>query len=64
MTIERRLRMSMLLQIVPLAKSTIYQKISKGTFPKPRKLGARAVCWLESEILIWLEEQNQNEVEK
>jgi len=26
-----------------------------GTFPKPIKLGARAVGWLESEIEEWLQ---------
>ncbi len=59
MPIDRRLRMPALQQIVPLAKSTIYQKISEGTFPKPQRLGARSVAWLESEILKWCDEQNQ-----
>ena len=59
MTIERRYRMSEMFKIIPLAKSTIYQKISEGTFPKPVKLGARSVAWLESDLVKWLEEQNQ-----
>jgi prophage regulatory protein len=33
-----------------LSRSSLYQKISNGTFPAPIKLGARAVGWLESEI--------------
>lgn len=33
-----------------LSRSTIYQRVSAGTFPKPVNLGARAVGWLESEI--------------
>jgi prophage regulatory protein len=37
-----------------LSRSTIYQRISQGTFPKPLSLGARAVGWLESEIDKWL----------
>ena len=40
-----------------LSRSTIYLRISEGTFPKPISLGARAVGWLESEIDSWLEQQ-------
>jgi prophage regulatory protein len=32
------------------AKSTIYQEIKEGTFPRPRRIGKRAVAWRESEI--------------
>lgn len=40
-----------------LAPSTIYLRISEGSFPKPIRLGARAVGWLESEIEAWLSER-------
>jgi prophage regulatory protein len=33
-----------------LSRSTIYQRISQGLFPKPVSLGARAVGWPASEI--------------
>jgi prophage regulatory protein len=36
-----------------LSKSTIYQLIKDGTFPKPVKLGRRAVGWRESDIAGW-----------
>ena len=32
------------------SRSTIYQGVTNGTFPRPVKLGPRAVGWLESEI--------------
>jgi prophage regulatory protein len=37
-----------------LSRSSIYLKISKGTFPKPINLGARAVGWLENDIDNWI----------
>lgn len=37
-----------------LSRSTIYQRIAEGSFPKPVSLGPRAVGWLESEIESWL----------
>ena len=40
-----------------LSRSTIYLRIQEGTFPRPIKLGARAVGWLENEIEAWLAER-------
>ena len=40
-----------------LSRSTIYLRISQGTFPKPVNLGARAVGWIEAEIDDWLAQQ-------
>jgi Predicted transcriptional regulator len=37
-----------------LSRSTIYLRISQGTFPARYSLGARAVGWLESEISAWI----------
>lgn len=40
-----------------LSRSTIYQRVSDGTFPKPVNIGPRAVGWIESEITDWLTNQ-------
>ena len=40
-----------------LSRSTIYLRISQGTFPKPVNLGSRAVGWLDSEIYEWLQQR-------
>jgi len=41
-----------------LSRSTIYLRVSEGTFPRPVRLGGRrAVGWIESEIQQWLEQQ-------
>lgn len=37
-----------------LSRSTIFLRISHGTFPTPVSLCARAVGWIESEIDEWL----------
>lgn len=37
-----------------LSRSTIYLRMQNGTFPKPIRLGPRAVGWVESEIENWL----------
>jgi len=38
-----------------LSRSTIYLRVAEGTFPKPVRLGGRAVGWLEAEIQEWLQ---------
>ncbi|MDH5216680.1 MAG: AlpA family transcriptional regulator [Gammaproteobacteria bacterium] len=40
-----------------LSRSTIYLRISQGTFPAPIALGGRAVGWIDEEIQKWLEQQ-------
>ncbi|HZW11910.1 MAG TPA: AlpA family transcriptional regulator [Noviherbaspirillum sp.] len=37
-----------------LSKSEIYRRIKAGSFPKPLKLGARAVAWPAAEIEAWV----------
>ena len=38
-----------------LSRSTIYLFIQDGTFPRPVRIGGRAVAWLESDIDAWIE---------
>ena len=37
-----------------LSRSTLYQYIKDGDFPKPVRLGLRAVGWPESDISDWI----------
>ena len=47
---EKFLRLTEVQRRVPYSRSTIYLKVSRGEFPQPLNLGARAVGWLESDI--------------
>ena len=40
-----------------LPRSSIYAKIQTGNFPRPIKLGARSVGWLESDVNQWVDDQ-------
>ena len=51
------LRLPQVKTITGLSKSTIYVRISEGTFPKQIPLGARLVVWVESDIQKWIAEQ-------
>lgn len=40
-----------------LSRSTIYLRISEGSFPAPVSLGGRAVGWIEAEVDEWLKQR-------
>ncbi len=42
-------------RVTGLKRSSIYLKIKEGDFPKPIKLGMRAVAWLEADVMQWIE---------
>lgn len=50
---QRILRRAEVEKLTGLPRATIYDKIAKGVFPRPIKLGERSVGWLETEILVW-----------
>ena len=37
-----------------LSRSTIYMLMQNGQFPKPVRIGGRAVAWPEAEVEAWL----------
>lgn len=43
--------------ITGLSRSTLYAQMKDGTFPRPIRLGARAVGWRKSDIEKWLSER-------
>ncbi|MBU2866775.1 helix-turn-helix transcriptional regulator [Pacificibacter marinus] len=42
-------------QITGMSKSGLYRAMSEGNFPRPVKIGKRAVAWRASDIALWLE---------
>jgi len=56
-------------RILPLAatckkvnksRSSVYQGIKDGTFPRPIKLGLRSVGWIEGELGDWMRQRNES----
>jgi prophage regulatory protein len=47
------LRIAEVERVTGLPRSTIYEMVPKGLFPKQVRLSPRAVGWLESEIAEW-----------
>lgn len=40
--------------VTGLPRSTLYLKIAEGEFPRPVRLGKRAVAWREADVLDWI----------
>ena len=52
--VRRVLRLKEVQHRTGLGRSTIYRWMDEGKFPKPVRLGARSVAWIEHEIDEWL----------
>jgi len=53
-SMDKILRLPEVLAIVGIGRSTIFDSIRNGLFPKQLKLSERTIGWLESDIRNWL----------
>ena len=44
-----------LIKRLSTSKTSIYRMIKAGQFPRPLRLGPRAVRWREDEVMQWVE---------
>ena len=54
MAIDRLLRRPAVEAITGLSRSGIYELMARGDFPRPMRIGPRAVAWRESDIQEWI----------
>jgi prophage regulatory protein len=54
---ENIIRRDKLPAVTGFSVDRIKQLVAEGKFPRPIKIGARAVGWLESEIAAWQQER-------
>ena len=52
---RRLLRLPDVKRQIGLGRTSIYEKIKSGDFPKPYPLGARAVAWLADDVEAWID---------
>ncbi|EHN7887064.1 AlpA family phage regulatory protein [Salmonella enterica] len=45
------------LKRVQRSKAWLYKQLSKNAFPRPVKIGTRAISFIESEVDHWIKEQ-------
>ncbi|QQG36717.1 MAG: AlpA family transcriptional regulator [Micavibrio aeruginosavorus] len=54
------LRLPQVITKTGISRSSIYDWMQKGTFPKAIKLGCRSVGWIEQEIDDWIAKHMKN----
>ena len=55
--LDRLMRLEEVLSYTGLSRSELYRQIQEGTFPRPVRVGKRAVRWRESEVEEWIAER-------
>ena len=53
MMIKKIYRLPEVMSMTGLSRSSIYLRVSTNEFPKPIKIGRRAVGWPEESIIAW-----------
>lgn len=51
------LRLPEVLSRTRLSRTRLYDMIDRGEFPKPAKIGLRAVAWVGAEVEAWIAER-------
>ena len=54
---EELWRIRKVVEATGLCRSTIYERMQQGQFPKNIKLGPQAVAWRSSEVQEWIDKQ-------
>lgn len=50
-------REKVILQLIPLSHSTLWNHVKNGQFPKPVKLSANVTAWRNADIIEWMDKK-------
>ena len=56
---KKFLRLIQVKETTGLSRATIYRKIAAHEFPRPIRLGSRAVGWVEADVIEWMNERER-----
>ena len=56
---EQLYRSRELTELLGISRSTLYNWTLSGHFPKPIKLGSRAIAWSEIDVQGWISSQQE-----
>lgn len=61
--LKRIYRLPQVMEMTGLSRSSIYLAVSRNKFPKPMKLGSRAIGWKEEALAQWQQKIQETENE-
>ena len=61
--LKRIYRLPQVMEMTGLSRSSIYLAVSRNKFPKPMKLGSRAIGWNEEALAQWQQKIQETENE-
>jgi prophage regulatory protein len=53
--LRKMLGVRQVLALVPFSRTTLYNEMGAGRFPKAREIAPRRVAWYEDEVKMWQE---------
>ena len=56
---DRLLRRQQVLEMTGLSKAALYALIERNRFPRPVRIGKRAVAWWRSEVVAWMKSRER-----
>ncbi|MBL8500470.1 MULTISPECIES: helix-turn-helix transcriptional regulator [Nitrosomonas] len=51
-------REKVILQLIPLSHSTLWNHVKNGKFPKPVKLSENVTAWRNQDVIAWITEKS------
>ena len=60
LTRSRLMRLTEVVELTGVSRSTIYRWMANGEFPRQISLGANTVAWLESDVEDWIHRRISN----
>ena len=61
---DRLMRVAEVIDYLGISRSTLWKKVSEGSYPKPIHIGARLTRWRASDIQSLIREGTRNSCEK
>ena len=53
--LDRMMRISEVIDVLGVSRSTLYRMVAGGGFPRPVRVGQRATRWRQSDIQQWMD---------
>lgn len=61
MTADGLIRISEVVELTSLSRSTIYRMMRRGDFPEPTRISERIIIWKRAQVMAWLKQPEKQQ---